>query len=85
MLSRRGSRQLLLSCRLCAAQAAPLSSLLAPLSPLSALPLLAEPPLPAVPPQAHEGDQPPHLTLKDDAVPTGRNLAIYDGPEQVRN
>ncbi|CAG04642.1 unnamed protein product, partial [Tetraodon nigroviridis] len=30
----------------------------------------------------HEGDQPPHLTLKDDGVPVGRNLAIYDGPEQ---
>lgn len=30
----------------------------------------------------HEGDQPPHLTLKDDSVPVGRNLAIYDGPEQ---
>ena len=30
----------------------------------------------------HEGDQPPHLTLKDDGVPAARNLAIYDGPEQ---
>lgn len=30
----------------------------------------------------HEGDQPPHLTLKDDGVPVGRNLAVYDGPEQ---
>uniref|UniRef100_A0A8C4HT93 Electron transfer flavoprotein-ubiquinone oxidoreductase n=1 Tax=Dicentrarchus labrax TaxID=13489 RepID=A0A8C4HT93_DICLA len=30
----------------------------------------------------HEGDQPPHLTLKDDGVPVNRNLAIYDGPEQ---
>uniref|UniRef100_A0A1A8VHW4 Electron transfer flavoprotein-ubiquinone oxidoreductase n=1 Tax=Nothobranchius furzeri TaxID=105023 RepID=A0A1A8VHW4_NOTFU len=30
----------------------------------------------------HEGDQPPHLTLKDDSVPVARNLAIYDGPEQ---
>lgn len=30
----------------------------------------------------HESDQPPHLTLKDDAVPTQRNLAIFDGPEQ---
>ena len=30
----------------------------------------------------HEGDQPPHLTLRDDAVPVSRNLAIYDGPEQ---
>uniref|UniRef100_A0A3Q3KHM9 Electron transfer flavoprotein-ubiquinone oxidoreductase n=1 Tax=Monopterus albus TaxID=43700 RepID=A0A3Q3KHM9_MONAL len=30
----------------------------------------------------HEGDQPPHLTLKNDDVPVSRNLAIYDGPEQ---
>uniref|UniRef100_A0AAQ4S0H8 Electron transfer flavoprotein-ubiquinone oxidoreductase n=1 Tax=Gasterosteus aculeatus aculeatus TaxID=481459 RepID=A0AAQ4S0H8_GASAC len=30
----------------------------------------------------HEGDQPPHLTLKDDSVPVSRNLSIYDGPEQ---
>uniref|UniRef100_A0A8C7R680 Electron transfer flavoprotein-ubiquinone oxidoreductase n=1 Tax=Oncorhynchus mykiss TaxID=8022 RepID=A0A8C7R680_ONCMY len=30
----------------------------------------------------HEGDQPPHLTLKDDSVPVANNLAIYDGPEQ---
>jgi len=30
----------------------------------------------------HEGDQPPHLTLKDDAVPVARNLALFDGPEQ---
>lgn len=30
----------------------------------------------------HEGDQPPHLTLKDDTVPVKKNLAIYDGPEQ---
>lgn len=29
----------------------------------------------------HEGDQPPHLTLKDDTVPVKRNLAIFDGPE----
>lgn len=29
----------------------------------------------------HEGDQPPHLTLKDDTVPVKKNLAIYDGPE----
>lgn len=29
----------------------------------------------------HEADQPPHLTLADDAVPVERNLAIYDGPE----
>ncbi|CAL8304222.1 unnamed protein product [Arctogadus glacialis] len=30
----------------------------------------------------HEGDQPAHLTLRDDSVPVERNLAIYDGPEQ---
>ena len=30
----------------------------------------------------HEGDQPAHLTLKDDAVPVAKNLGIYDGPEQ---
>ncbi|KAI4819643.1 hypothetical protein KUCAC02_004883, partial [Chaenocephalus aceratus] len=30
----------------------------------------------------HEGDQPAHLTLKNDSVPVERNLAIYDGPEQ---
>jgi len=30
----------------------------------------------------HEGDQPAHLTLKDDSQPVARNLAIYDGPEQ---
>uniref|UniRef100_A0AAX7SKF4 Electron transfer flavoprotein-ubiquinone oxidoreductase n=1 Tax=Astatotilapia calliptera TaxID=8154 RepID=A0AAX7SKF4_ASTCA len=30
----------------------------------------------------HEGDQPPHLTLKDDSIPVARNLGIYDGPEQ---
>ncbi|KAM6924185.1 electron transfer flavoprotein-ubiquinone oxidoreductase, mitochondrial [Xenentodon cancila] len=30
----------------------------------------------------HEGDQPAHLTLKDDSVPVAKNLAIYDGPEQ---
>ena len=30
----------------------------------------------------HEGDQPAHLTLRDDSVPVNRNLAIYDGPEQ---
>lgn len=29
----------------------------------------------------HEGDQPAHLTLKDDTVPVKNNLAIYDGPE----
>ena len=30
----------------------------------------------------HEGDQPAHLTLRDDTVPVKQNLAIYDGPEQ---
>ena len=30
----------------------------------------------------HEGDQPAHLTLRDDNVPVNQNLAIYDGPEQ---
>lgn len=29
----------------------------------------------------HEGDQPAHLALKDDAVPVAHNYAIYDGPE----
>ncbi|KAG0714284.1 Electron transfer flavoprotein-ubiquinone oxidoreductase, mitochondrial [Chionoecetes opilio] len=29
----------------------------------------------------HEGDQPPHLTLRDDAVPVARNHGTYDGPE----
>lgn len=29
----------------------------------------------------HEGDQPPHLTLKDDTVPVTNNLGIFDGPE----
>ncbi|XP_014249643.1 electron transfer flavoprotein-ubiquinone oxidoreductase, mitochondrial [Cimex lectularius] len=29
----------------------------------------------------HEGDQPPHLTLKDDTVPVKHNLEVYDGPE----
>jgi electron-transferring-flavoprotein dehydrogenase len=29
----------------------------------------------------HDSDQPPHLTLLDDAVPTEKNLAIFDGPE----
>lgn len=29
----------------------------------------------------HEGDQPAHLTLKDDSVPVNINLAEYDGPE----
>ncbi|KAI1292278.1 Electron transfer flavoprotein-ubiquinone oxidoreductase, mitochondrial [Halotydeus destructor] len=29
----------------------------------------------------HEGDQPIHLTLKNDDVPVERNLATYDGPE----
>lgn len=30
----------------------------------------------------HEEDQPIHLTLKDDTVPTSVNLPVYDGPEQ---
>ncbi|XP_017475635.1 PREDICTED: electron transfer flavoprotein-ubiquinone oxidoreductase, mitochondrial [Rhagoletis zephyria] len=30
----------------------------------------------------HEGDQPAHLTLKDDRIPVDYNLAIYEGPEQ---
>ncbi|XP_072024499.1 electron transfer flavoprotein-ubiquinone oxidoreductase, mitochondrial-like [Amphiura filiformis] len=30
----------------------------------------------------HEGDQPAHLTLRDDSIPVDRNLAMYDGPEQ---
>ncbi|XP_072296372.1 electron transfer flavoprotein-ubiquinone oxidoreductase, mitochondrial-like [Eucyclogobius newberryi] len=30
----------------------------------------------------HEGDQPAHLTLRDDSVPVNRNLAVFDGPEQ---
>lgn len=30
----------------------------------------------------HEGDQPAHLTLRDDRVPVERNLAVFDGPEQ---
>jgi len=29
----------------------------------------------------HEGDQPAHLTLKDDSVPVDTNLKLYDGPE----
>lgn len=29
----------------------------------------------------HEGDQPAHLTLKDDTVPVANNLAVFDGPE----
>jgi len=29
----------------------------------------------------HEGDQPPHLTLRDDTLPVKRNLAIFNGPE----
>jgi electron-transferring-flavoprotein dehydrogenase len=29
----------------------------------------------------HEADQPAHLTLKQDSVPTERNLALFDGPE----
>jgi electron-transferring-flavoprotein dehydrogenase len=30
----------------------------------------------------HDSDEPPHLTLKDDSIPTTINLPIYDGPEQ---
>ncbi|XP_034653594.1 electron transfer flavoprotein-ubiquinone oxidoreductase, mitochondrial [Drosophila subobscura] len=30
----------------------------------------------------HEGDQPAHLTLKDDRIPVDHNLALYEGPEQ---
>lgn len=29
----------------------------------------------------HEGDQPAHLTLKDDTIPVANNLAIFGGPE----
>ena len=29
----------------------------------------------------HEENQPAHLTLKDQSVPVGVNLADYDGPE----
>ena len=29
----------------------------------------------------HDHDQPAHLTLYDDSVPSKTNLAIYDGPE----
>ena len=29
----------------------------------------------------HEGNQPAHLTLKDDTVPVKNNLALYAGPE----
>jgi electron-transferring-flavoprotein dehydrogenase len=30
----------------------------------------------------HDYDQPSHLTLKDETIPTSINLSIYDGPEQ---
>jgi len=30
----------------------------------------------------HDGDQPAHLTLKNDDIPLERNLAVFDGPEQ---
>lgn len=30
----------------------------------------------------HDHDEPPHLTLKDDSIPTSVNLPVYDGPEQ---
>ena len=29
----------------------------------------------------HDGDQPVHLTLRDDDMPVNNNLAVYDGPE----
>ncbi|GAB0090384.1 Electron transfer flavoprotein-ubiquinone oxidoreductase [Sergentomyia squamirostris] len=29
----------------------------------------------------HEGDQPPHLTLKDDSIPVATNLSSFAGPE----
>lgn len=29
----------------------------------------------------HSGDQPAHLTLKDDKIPVDVNLAVYGGPE----
>ncbi|XP_055339945.1 electron transfer flavoprotein-ubiquinone oxidoreductase, mitochondrial-like [Paramacrobiotus metropolitanus] len=29
----------------------------------------------------HDHDQPPHLVLYDDSVPTSRNLPVFDGPE----
>lgn len=29
----------------------------------------------------HEGDQPAHLTLKNDSIPVSRNLSVFDGPE----
>ncbi|XP_043196518.1 electron transfer flavoprotein-ubiquinone oxidoreductase, mitochondrial-like [Amphibalanus amphitrite] len=29
----------------------------------------------------HEGDQPPHLTLRDDTSPVKQNLGVFDGPE----
>ncbi|CAF3443279.1 unnamed protein product [Rotaria socialis] len=30
----------------------------------------------------HDHDQPSHLTLKNDSIPTSINLRVYDGPEQ---
>jgi electron-transferring-flavoprotein dehydrogenase len=30
----------------------------------------------------HDHDQPSHLILKDNNIPTSINLSIYDGPEQ---
>ncbi len=30
----------------------------------------------------HDRDEPAHLTLKDDSIPTTVNLPVYDGPEQ---
>ena len=29
----------------------------------------------------HEGDQPAHLTLKNDDIPVERNYGIFNGPE----
>ena len=29
----------------------------------------------------HEGDQPAHLTLKNDDIPVERNYEIFNGPE----
>ncbi len=30
----------------------------------------------------HDSDEPAHLTLRDDTIPTAVNLPVYDGPEQ---
>ena len=34
-----------------------------------------------IPGTNHEGDQPAHLTLKNDDVPVQVNYEMYDGPE----